>query len=272
MASVRPVPAVWMAAEPRAFRDGTPAFGVALAVPLLTLWIALFVVPLAFLFDGSRALPTGELSLVLARLWPLTPLSGGPLVTGVGTLAVLVGAVVVSVCVGVPAAYAVSRHPFAGSGALPYAAVVPLLLPTPILAMALAASLQLREFQWPAWIAATALANVPLVIWRARAALHQAALLPLEEAAATCGLSPAARFVEIALPTLAPAMSVALALTTVLTLAELTLAIAFGHGWAPPTWVAAVAVVVPATVRVLCVALWMRQARRPLAATPWGIA
>ncbi len=47
-------------------------------------------------------------------------------------------------------------------------------MPTPVRAVALSAALRLHGFQWPAWIAAAALANVPLVVWCTRAALRHA--------------------------------------------------------------------------------------------------
>lgn len=232
MPSVRPVPAVWKTAEARAFRNGSPAFGLAMAVPFFTLWLALFALPLTFLLGQSQHVPGGALARLVVHLWPGTPVAGGPFDIVFGIVVITVVAVIVGACTGVPAAYAMARHPFDGAAAVPYCAALPLLLPTPVLAVALSAALRLHSFQWPAWIAAAAMANVPLVLWCTRAALHHAALLPLEEAAATCGLTPAARFVEIALPTLAPHVGVALLVATLLTASELALATALGHAWA----------------------------------------
>ena len=231
MAVLRPVPAVWTAVEPRAFREGSPAFGVALAAPFLTLWVALFALPMAFLLWDSRHVPGGALVRLVLHLWPGVPVAGGPIDIAFGVVAITAVAVTVSVCAGVPAAYAVARHRFAAAGAMPYVAAVPLLAPTPLLAVVLSAALHLREFQWPAWIAAAALANVPLIVWSMRAALQHAALGPLEEAAATCGLTPAARFIEIALPTLTPQLGVALMLALAITVSELVLATVLGHAW-----------------------------------------
>ncbi len=310
MASVRPIPALWTTPQVRAFRDGSPAFGVALAAPFLTLWIALFALPLAWAAWESRQVPGGALARFTVHLWPGVPVAGGVLDAGFGIVAITAVAMTLGVCAGVPAAYGAARHRFAGARGVAVAALLPLAVPTPVLAVVLSAALRLRGFQWPAWIAAAALANVALVVWCTRAALRHAALRPLEDAAAACGLTPAARFVEIALPTLAPPLGAALVATAALTASELALATALGHAWAtafaeaaralqlagpsavppagvpaaaavrgsaafalhaPPVWTVGLALATPAALRLLCVAAWARQARRAPAATPWGI-
>ena len=114
--------------------------------------------------------------------------------------------------VAMPAAYVLGRYRFRGRSVVSALTVVPFVLPTVVVALAFLAVLPDRfERGWAPILAAHAFFNVAVVV--RIVGTYWASLDPrLTEAAAMLGARPAARFREVTLPLLAPAIGAAAAI------------------------------------------------------------
>jgi len=116
---------------------------------------------------------------------------------------------VLTIAVALPAAYVLGRYRFRGRGLISAIVVVPFVLPTVVVALAFLAILpDGLDRGWAPILIAHAFFNVAVVV--RIVGTFWATLDPrISEAAATLGASPAARFREITVPLLAPALTAA---------------------------------------------------------------
>jgi thiamine transport system permease protein len=119
---------------------------------------------------------------------------------------------VLTVAVALPAAYVLGRYRFRGRSLVSALVVVPFVLPTVVVALAFLALLpDGADRGWAPILVAHAFFNVAVVV--RVVGTFWASLDPrIGEAAATLGASPAARFREITVPLLAPALASAAAI------------------------------------------------------------
>ena len=119
---------------------------------------------------------------------------------------------VLTILVAFPAAYVLGRYRFRGRNLVGALVVVPFVLPTVVVALAFVAILPDGiERGWAPILIAHAFFNVAVVV-RIVGTFWANLDRRVAEAAATLGASPAARFREITLPLLAPAMAAAAAI------------------------------------------------------------
>ena len=119
---------------------------------------------------------------------------------------------VLTILVAFPAAYVLGRYRFRGRNLVGALVVVPFVLPTVVVALAFVAILPDGiERGWAPILIAHAFFNVAVVV-RIVGTFWASLDRRVTEAAATLGASPAARFREITLPLLAPAMAAAAAI------------------------------------------------------------
>ena len=119
---------------------------------------------------------------------------------------------VLTIAVAMPAAYVLGRYRFRGRGVVGALVVVPFVLPTVVVALAFLAVLpEPLERGWAPILIAHAFFNVAVVV--RIVGTFWANLDPhVGEAAATLGAGPSARFREITVPLLAPALAAAAAI------------------------------------------------------------
>ncbi len=117
-----------------------------------------------------------------------------------------------TIALALPAAYVLGRYRFRGRGLVSAVVVVPFVLPTVVVALAFLALLpDGLDRGWAAILVAHAFFNVAVVV--RIVGTFWANLDPrVSEAAATLGAAPAARFREITVPLLAPALAAAAAI------------------------------------------------------------
>ena len=119
---------------------------------------------------------------------------------------------ILTIVVALPAAYVLGRYRFRGRGLVSALVVVPVVLPTVVVALALLAVLPDRlDRGWAPILIAHAFFNVAVVV--RIVGTSWASLDPrMTEAAATLGASPARRLREITVPLLSPALASAAAI------------------------------------------------------------
>ena len=119
---------------------------------------------------------------------------------------------VLTILVAFPAAYVLGRYQFRGRNLVGALVVVPFVLPTVVVALAFVAILpDSIERGWAPILVAHAFFNVAVVV-RIVGTFWSSLDRRVTEAAATLGAQPAARFREITLPLLAPALAAAAAI------------------------------------------------------------
>lgn len=180
--------------------------------------VALFLLPIAWIF-ATALKPTSEIFAIPAQLLPQQPtlvhfgsvLTDGALLQMFGnSLAVGVGATLLSLVLGVPAAFGFARFRYRFSGALLGAALVTRMFPP--VALALPFFLQFRELGLINTTTGLIIAYVPivlpLVIWMLEGFFRQ---FPEEilEAARVDGLGTLATLVRIVIPLSRPSIAVA---------------------------------------------------------------
>ncbi|MGR0218695.1 carbohydrate ABC transporter permease [Agromyces sp. ZXT2-6] len=180
--------------------------------------VALFLLPIAWIFTTSLK-PTSEIFAIPAQLLPQQPtlehfgevLSDGALLQMFGnSLTVGAGATVLSLLLGVPAAFGFARYRYRLSGALLGAALVTRMFPP--VALALPFFLQFRELGLINTTTGLIIAYIPivlpLVIWMLEGFFRQ---FPEEllEAARMDGLGTLRTLVRIVIPLSRPAIAVA---------------------------------------------------------------
>lgn len=180
--------------------------------------VALFLMPIAWIFATSLK-PTSEIFAIPARLLPEAPtlehfgtvLSDGALLQMFGnSLAVGVGATILSLLLGVPAAFGFARYRYRLSGALLAAALVTRMFPP--VALALPFFLQFRELGLINTTVGLTIAYIPivlpLVIWMLEGFFRE---FPEEllEAARMDGLGTLRTLIRIVIPLSRPAIAVA---------------------------------------------------------------
>jgi thiamine transport system permease protein len=144
---------------------------------------------------------------------PLTVLAG-PLTREVVWFTVwqAAGSTLLTFVVAFPATYVLGRYRFRGRGLVSALTVVPFVLPTVVVALAYLALLPADiERGWLPILIAHAFFNVAVVV-RIVGTYWATLDRRVEEAAATLGASPLARFREVTLPMLAPALAAAAAI------------------------------------------------------------
>ncbi|MET0844208.1 MAG: carbohydrate ABC transporter permease [Mycetocola sp.] len=180
--------------------------------------VALFLLPILWIFTTSLK-PTSEIFAIPAQLFPQQPtlehfgsvLTDGALLQMFGnSLTVGAGATVVSLVLGVPAAFGFARYRYRISGVLLGAALVTRMFPP--VALALPFFLQFRELGLINTTAGLIIAYVPivlpLVIWMLEGFFRE---FPEEllEAARVDGLGTLRTLVRIVIPLSRPAIAVA---------------------------------------------------------------
>ncbi len=119
---------------------------------------------------------------------------------------------VLTIAIALPASYVLGRYRFRGRDLVGALVVVPFVLPTVVVALAFIAVLpEPLEHGWAPILVAHAFFNVAVVV-RIVGTFWASLDRRVTEAAATLGASPAARFREITLPLLAPALAAAAAI------------------------------------------------------------
>jgi len=180
--------------------------------------VALFLMPIAWIFATSLK-PTSEIFAIPARLLPEAPtlehfgtvLSDGALLQMFGnSLVVGAGATILSLLLGVPAAFGFARYRYRLSGALLAAALVTRMFPP--VALALPFFLQFRELGLINTTVGLTIAYIPivlpLVIWMLEGFFRE---FPEEllEAARMDGLGTLRTLIRIVIPLSRPAIAVA---------------------------------------------------------------
>jgi thiamine transport system permease protein len=119
---------------------------------------------------------------------------------------------VLTIAIALPASYVLGRYRFRGRDLVGALVVVPFVLPTVVVALAFLAILpEPLEHGWAPVLVAHAFFNVAVVV-RIVGTFWSSLDRRVTEAAATLGAPPAARFREITLPLLAPALAAAAAI------------------------------------------------------------
>ena len=116
-----------------------------------------------------------------------------------------------TIAIALPASYVLGRYRFRGRNLVGALVVVPFVLPTVVVALAFLAIAEPLERGWAPILIAHAFFNVAVVV-RIVGTFWASLDRRVTEAAATLGAPPAARFREITLPLLAPAMAAAAAI------------------------------------------------------------
>jgi thiamine transport system permease protein len=169
-------------------------------VPLAFLAL-FFVYPLAAIVE--RGLRDGDESVLHALTDPLTR----DVVWF--TIWQAAASTALTIAIALPAAHVLGRYRFPGRGLVRALVVVPFVLPTVVVALAFVAVLpEPLDRGWEAILIAHAFFNVAVVV--RIVGTFWASLDPkVSEAAATLGAGPVARFREVTLPLLAPALAAA---------------------------------------------------------------
>lgn len=146
--------------------------------------------------------------------WYAALVSNAELMAALRNSAVLALVVaVLSLLIGLPAAYAIARLEFPGRGALAALLAAPLLLPTLVLGLALLLAFQPMRLaaSWPGLVIGHCIVAVPFAV-RIMVAAFAAIPKELEAAAWTLGASPWRAALRITLPLAAPGAFAAAAL------------------------------------------------------------
>ncbi|MGP2494479.1 ABC transporter permease [Mesorhizobium sp. PUT5] len=163
------------------------------------------VVPMSFGQGSELVFPPREWGLGLYRQM-LDPATGW-LSAGWNSLQIALAAALLSIVLGVPAAYALARARIPGMGALRFSAISPIFIPTIVLALGLYfyfIAMGINGSKLGLILAHTLLIT-PFVILTVGASLNQLDR-NVEVAASVCGAGPFRVFVQIVIPSLRPAI------------------------------------------------------------------
>jgi putative spermidine/putrescine transport system permease protein len=205
---------------------------------ILALMTFLYLLGPIIVIVGSAVGQTGYLAFPphsFTLKWFAAALADARYIDAFGTsVVVAVAATALSVCIGLPAAYALARYDFPGRRATEAALLMPLVLPALVLSIALtllfsgigftAGSLRL--------IVAHVVICVPYVV-RVTLPVLQRLDPALEEASRNLGASPLATFFLVSLPVIRPGAVAAATLAFIVSFDEIDLAIFLADPRAP---------------------------------------